>query len=49
MNHPVPFNDLRAQYRALQADIDAATARVLDSGWYILGKEVAAFETEFAA
>ncbi|MEZ4582420.1 MAG: DegT/DnrJ/EryC1/StrS family aminotransferase [Caldilineaceae bacterium] len=27
MNHPVPFNDLRAQYRALQADIGAATAR----------------------
>ena len=49
MNQPVPFNDLRAQYRALQADIDAAMARVLDSGWYILGKEVAAFETEFAA
>ena len=25
------------------------SARVLDSGWYILGKEVAAFEAEFAA
>ena len=32
-----------------QARIDAATARVLDSGWYILGPEVEAFEAEWAA
>jgi dTDP-3-amino-3,4,6-trideoxy-alpha-D-glucose transaminase len=30
-------------------DIDAAVRRVLDSGWYILGGEVEAFEAEFAA
>ncbi len=37
------------QYLAHKADIDLAIKRVLDSGWYILGKEVAAFEQEFAA
>lgn len=45
----VPFLDLRAGYLALKPDIDAAVARVLDSGWYILGPEVAAFEEAFAS
>lgn len=45
----IPFLDLRAGYLALQADIDAAVARVLDSGYYILGSEVSAFETAYAA
>ncbi len=48
-NEPIPFNDLRAHYRAHKAEIDAAVARVLESGWYILGREVEAFEQEFAA
>jgi dTDP-4-amino-4,6-dideoxygalactose transaminase len=38
-----------AGYRALQAEIDAAVARTLQSGWYILGQEIRAFEAEFAA
>jgi dTDP-4-amino-4,6-dideoxygalactose transaminase len=38
-----------AAYVAYQAEIDAAVTRVLSSGWYILGKEVEAFEAEFAA
>ena len=38
-----------AGYRALKSEIDAAVARTLGSGWYILGEEVRAFETEFAA
>lgn len=42
-------NDIGAGYRARRADIDAAAARVLASGWYILGAEVEAFEREFAA
>lgn len=45
----IPFLDLKAinqQYR--HALIDAAT-RVIDSGWYVLGQEVKAFEQEFAA
>jgi dTDP-4-amino-4,6-dideoxygalactose transaminase len=41
--------DLRGGYLAQQQDIDAAMKRVLDSGWYILGKECAAFEKDFAA
>jgi dTDP-4-amino-4,6-dideoxygalactose transaminase len=45
----VPQTDPRAAYLAHKAELDAAAARVLDSGWYILGKEVAAFESEFAA
>lgn len=44
----VPFLDLRAAYVELKAEIDAAVARVLDSGHYILGPEVEAFEAEFA-
>jgi dTDP-4-amino-4,6-dideoxygalactose transaminase len=39
----------REQYLAHQSEIDAAIARVLDKGWYILGEEVRAFESEFAA
>ena len=45
----VPFLDLHAAYLELKTEIDAAVARVLDSGWYILGPEVEAFEGEFAA
>ncbi|MBC7799224.1 MAG: DegT/DnrJ/EryC1/StrS family aminotransferase [Gemmatimonadaceae bacterium] len=41
--------DPGAGYRARRSDIDAAIARALASGWYILGQEGAAFEAEFAA
>lgn len=44
----IPFLDLRAAYLELKPEIDAAVARVLDSGWYILGEEVDAFESEWA-
>jgi dTDP-4-amino-4,6-dideoxygalactose transaminase len=44
----IPFLDLRAAYLELKSDIDAGVARVLDSGWYILGPEVEAFEDEWA-
>ena len=44
----VPFLDLHAACAELRPEIDAAIARVLDSGWYILGPEVEAFEAEFA-
>lgn len=46
---PIPQNDPKAAYLAQRAAIDAAIAGVLESGWYILGKETAAFEAEFAA
>ena len=38
----------KAQYQAYRSEIDAAIARVLDSGSYIMGAEVKAFEKEFA-
>lgn len=44
----IPFLDLLAAYQELQAEINAAIARVLASGRYILGEEVAAFESEWA-
>lgn len=44
----IPFLDLRAGYLELKPQIDAAVARVLDSGWYVLGPEVEAFEAEWA-
>ncbi|HEY6893839.1 MAG TPA: DegT/DnrJ/EryC1/StrS family aminotransferase, partial [Rhodanobacteraceae bacterium] len=44
----IPLVDLKAQYRAIKPDIDAAIARVLESGQFVLGDEVAAFEREFA-
>ncbi len=44
----VPFLDLKATYLELKEEIDEACRRVLESGWYILGAEVEAFEREFA-
>jgi dTDP-4-amino-4,6-dideoxygalactose transaminase len=44
----IPFLDLGAAYRELKAEIDLAVGRVLESGWYILGPEVEAFEAEWA-
>jgi dTDP-4-amino-4,6-dideoxygalactose transaminase len=44
----VPFFDMRAEIAAVRADIDAAIARVLDSGGFIGGPEVEAFERELA-
>jgi len=44
----VPFLDLRAAYEELKAEVDEAVSRVLGSGYYLLGKELEAFEKEFA-
>jgi dTDP-4-amino-4,6-dideoxygalactose transaminase len=49
MPEPIPLLDLRAEYRELKTEIDAAVGRVLESGQFILGKEVAGLEEEFAA
>jgi dTDP-3-amino-3,4,6-trideoxy-alpha-D-glucose transaminase len=43
----IPFNDLHLADEA--GEIRAAVNRVIDSGWFVLGPEVDAFETEFAA
>jgi dTDP-4-amino-4,6-dideoxygalactose transaminase len=45
---PIPQTDPRANYLAHKAKIDVAIQRVLESGWYILGEEVEAFERDFA-
>lgn len=49
MTGPIPQCSPRANYLAHKNVIDAAVDRVLDSGHYILGPEVAAFERDFAA
>ncbi|HWQ12680.1 MAG TPA: DegT/DnrJ/EryC1/StrS family aminotransferase [Roseiflexaceae bacterium] len=49
MSIQVPFGALKRQYDAIKPELDAAVARVLASGWYILGPEVRAFEEQFAA
>ncbi len=45
----VSFGNLRTHYEAYRAEIDAAVRRALDSGWYVLGRELEAFEREFAS
>lgn len=45
----IPYLDLKAQYHEIKSEIDSAVASVLENGQYVLGKEVEAFETEFAA
>ena len=45
----VPLLDLRPPTEELRAGLDAAYRRVLDSGWFLLGRELEAFEAEFAA
>jgi dTDP-3-amino-3,4,6-trideoxy-alpha-D-glucose transaminase len=44
----VPFLDFRAHVAAHRRELDEAVARVLDSGWFILGPEGEAFERELA-
>jgi dTDP-4-amino-4,6-dideoxygalactose transaminase len=45
----LPFIDLAAQQRRIRPAIDAAIARVLDHGGYVMGPEVRAFEAQLAA
>jgi dTDP-4-amino-4,6-dideoxygalactose transaminase len=44
----VPFMDLKLQYAAIRGEILPAVADVLESAHFVLGKEVSAFEREFA-
>jgi dTDP-4-amino-4,6-dideoxygalactose transaminase len=44
----VPFLDVGASYRELKPEYDEAYQRVMNSGWFVLGKEVEAFEAQFA-
>jgi dTDP-4-amino-4,6-dideoxygalactose transaminase len=45
----IPLVDIQAQYARIKAEVEPAVLRSLESGQYILGPEVAAFEDEFAA
>lgn len=45
----IKFLDLHKINERFRGELDAAAKRVLDSGWYLLGKENEAFEAEFAA
>lgn len=44
----VPFLDLSRLHRSLREQLDDAYRRVSDSGWFIMGPELEAFESEFA-
>ncbi|PTA67133.1 DegT/DnrJ/EryC1/StrS family aminotransferase [Deinococcus arcticus] len=45
----VPFLDLQSINGLLQTELKEASSRVIDSGWYIMGPELEAFEQEYAA
>jgi len=44
----VPFFDLAQVHESIREPLDAAYRRVLESGWFIMGPELEAFESEFA-
>jgi dTDP-4-amino-4,6-dideoxygalactose transaminase len=45
----IPFLDVKATWSELEREIRDALDRTLQSGWYVLGEQVSAFENEFAA
>lgn len=45
----VPILDLKPAYEELRPELDAAYHRVMESGWVLLGRELEAFESEYAA
>ena len=48
MANNIAFNDFVSEVMDLRVEYQSAIDRVLDSGWFILGKEVQSFEAEFA-
>lgn len=44
----INFLDLKAINNQYQLELKEACARVIDSGWYIMGSELSAFEQEFS-
>ncbi|MBO6255149.1 MAG: aminotransferase class V-fold PLP-dependent enzyme, partial [Bacteroidaceae bacterium] len=44
----IPFADLRPMHDEIRADLDSAYKKVMDNSWFIQGKELEAFEKEFA-
>ena len=45
----IPFLNLKAVNATLREELQVACSRVIDSGWYVQGQDLAAFEQEFAA
>jgi dTDP-4-amino-4,6-dideoxygalactose transaminase len=45
----IPFLDLGRLHQSIREPLDEAYRRVMDSGWFIMGPELEAFESEFAA
>ncbi len=45
----IPQTNPKANYHAHKSEIDSAINRILESGWYIIGQEVEAFEKEFSS
>ncbi|MBI3285124.1 MAG: DegT/DnrJ/EryC1/StrS family aminotransferase [Burkholderiales bacterium] len=46
---PIPFLELQSQHQDLRAELNLAFNEVLDSGWFIQGRQLEAFEQEYAA
>jgi dTDP-4-amino-4,6-dideoxygalactose transaminase len=44
----VPFQDFHQPYAELKEGLDAAYRRFMESGWFVLGNETSAFESEYA-
>ena len=49
MKREIPFFNLKREHAGVQREISEAFKRVCDSGWFVLGDEVAAFEAEFSS
>lgn len=45
----VPFLDIGRLHLSIRNQLDEAYSRVMDSGWFIMGPELEAFESEFAS
>lgn len=45
----IEYESLARSNQAFMEDLEAAAARVIRSGWYVLGQEVSSFEAEFAS
>lgn len=45
----IPFLELKRESACYRFELEQAIARVLKSGWYVLGPELEALESEFAA
>ena len=44
----IEYENLTLSNAALMTELEAAAVKVIRSGWFVLGQEVSAFETEFA-